>query len=90
MTDTPIRFDTFSKLFPRLSPDEASELYAEITSPAVLAALAEMRSRCACVAGSLYCTCGKSDRPSAVEMALVEPLARAFALGAEPLPVGGD
>jgi hypothetical protein len=87
---TPVTLEAFRVMFPRLAPDEARELFEEITAPSVVAALAEMRSRCACVGGSLYCVCGKSERPSAVELAAVEPLVRAFARGVETVPIGGD
>lgn len=83
-----MRFDTFRVMFPRLDDEQAAELFSEISSPAVTKLLAEMRSRCDCVGGGIYCVCGKSARPTADEMAVLSPLMRAYALGATPIQNG--
>ena len=85
-----LSFADFRRMFPRLSESEAGLLYGEITSPPVVQALEEIRSRCDCVVGAMYCMCGKSAAMTPVERATVEPLMRAWARGVERLPVGGS
>jgi hypothetical protein len=80
----------FRRMFPRLSDNEAELLYSEITSPDMMMRLEELKARCTCIAGAVFCMCGKSAALSPVERVGIEPLVRAWARGADPLPVGGS
>ena len=86
---TLMTLEAFRRMFPRLSADEARRLYQEINAPAVAAVLGELRSRCNCIGGALYCVCGKSERPSADELAVLAPLVEAYQ-GRDSLPAGGS
>jgi hypothetical protein len=77
------------RLFPRLMPEEAEGVRRFLRRSDVVEALAEMKDECACIAGSLFCTCEAHAQPSKENMDAVAALAVAFAKGADPIPIGG-
>lgn len=81
-----ITLEQFRAMFPRLSNDDAEDLHSRVTAMKVNDALAELLASCDCLAGALYCRCGRSDPPSAEHLFALSPLIETWSKGVETSP----